>query len=57
MCEELADDAIYLLGLAQMLDADLDAEITGKIAINQRVPGIHRESSPNSVTAEPLPSA
>jgi NTP pyrophosphatase (non-canonical NTP hydrolase) len=33
--EELADVAIYLLGLAQMLDVDLESEIIRKMAINQ----------------------
>lgn len=33
--EELADVAIYLLGLAEILDIDLSSEIEKKIAINQ----------------------
>ncbi|MCL2371339.1 hypothetical protein FWC63_01165 [Candidatus Saccharibacteria bacterium] len=33
--EELADVAIYLMGLSQMLDVDLEAEIAKKIARNE----------------------
>lgn len=35
LAEELADIAIYLLGLAEILNVDLDKEIQQKIAINQ----------------------
>ena len=33
--EELADVAIFLLGLAAMLDVDLDAEVEAKLAVNE----------------------
>lgn len=35
MGEELADVAIYLLGLAEILSIDLDGEIQKKMKINQ----------------------
>lgn len=34
--EELADVAIYLLGLSEMLDFDLQSEIENKISINEK---------------------
>ncbi|UOO46467.1 hypothetical protein LLW22_04530 [Enterococcus casseliflavus] len=34
--EELADVAIYLLGLAEILSIDLEAEIHKKMAVNQK---------------------
>ncbi|KAF1305605.1 MazG-like family protein [Candidatus Enterococcus willemsii] len=34
--EELADVAIYLLGLAEILDIDLEKEIVAKMAINEQ---------------------
>lgn len=34
--EELADAAIYLLGLAEILHVDLEAEIRKKMVINER---------------------
>lgn len=34
--EELADVAIYLLGLAQIMNVDLEAEILRKVEINQQ---------------------
>ena len=33
--EELADVAIYLLGLAEMTDVDLGAEVAVKLAVNE----------------------
>ena len=33
--EELADIAIYLMGLSEILDVDLESEIAKKIAINK----------------------
>ena len=41
--EELADVAIYLLGLAQMLGVDLETEITRKMAINQHRTYVKRD--------------
>lgn len=35
MAEELADIAIYLLGLAEMVDADLQRAVEAKLAVNQ----------------------
>jgi NTP pyrophosphatase (non-canonical NTP hydrolase) len=34
--EELADIMIYLMGLAEMLGLDLDAEVAAKMAINEK---------------------
>lgn len=34
--EELADVAIFLLGLCEILDVDLETELTRKIAINEK---------------------
>jgi NTP pyrophosphatase (non-canonical NTP hydrolase) len=34
--EELADTAIFLLGLAEMTGASLDAEVSRKLAINEQ---------------------
>lgn len=36
LSEELADVAIYLLGLAQIMNVDLEAEILRKVEINQQ---------------------
>ena len=36
MAEELADIAIYALGIAEMLDIDLGEEILKKMAINEK---------------------
>lgn len=36
MGEELADVAIYLMGLAQILGVDLQSEIERKVDINRR---------------------
>lgn len=35
MGEELADVAIFLLGIAEMLDKDLGVEITKKMKVNK----------------------
>lgn len=34
--EELADVAIYLLGISEILDVDLEAEILSKMEINEK---------------------
>ncbi|MGI6254494.1 MAG: hypothetical protein ACOYJZ_02555 [Acutalibacter sp.] len=63
--EELADVAIYLLGLAEILQVDLGAEVERKMEINRRrrygvVDGVFRrleEGDCPSGTQEPDPTA
>jgi NTP pyrophosphatase (non-canonical NTP hydrolase) len=49
--EELADVAIFLLGIAELLNIDLEAEIIRKIAINKKrqyayIDGVHTRIDP-----------
>ncbi len=44
MAEELADSAIYLLGILEMLGVDLSEEILKKMAINEKRVGVEPKS-------------
>ena len=52
--EELADIAIFTMGLAQMLGIDLDAEVQTKLAINEA--RVYRPT-PNGVLVKDGPGA
>lgn len=41
--EELADTAIYLLGLAELLGVDLEKEITAKLEVNEKRKYVHKK--------------
>ena len=55
--EELADIAIYLMGLSEILGIDLESEIEKKVAINrdrvyQLVDGVLRKTTDDSAPGE-----